>query len=58
MPCQKCATYKKFIQAMIAEFNKYGSNKTAQYYKGQCEKVIDETGLTAPTRINHEKQPT
>lgn len=44
MSCQKCATYKKFIQAMIEEFNKYGANKTAQYYKGQCEKMLVDMG--------------
>ena len=43
MTCKKCDTYKKIIQAMIDEFNKYGANKTAQYYKRQCEKAIKET---------------
>jgi hypothetical protein len=38
--CQECDRYRKFIQAMIAEFDRYGHNKTAQYYKGQCEKIL------------------
>jgi hypothetical protein len=38
--CPNCAKYKKFIQAMIKEFDKYGANKTAAYYKGQCEKIL------------------
>jgi hypothetical protein len=42
MTCH-CATYKKFIQAMAAEFAKYGQNKTATYYKQQCDKVLEET---------------
>ena len=40
--CGDCTKYRKFIQAMIAEFDRYGANKTAQYYKGQCEKVLRE----------------
>lgn len=55
MPCQTCTTYRKFIKAMLAEFNRYGHNKTAQYYKGQCEKVLrekvlreNETDMEAP----------
>lgn len=42
--CQKCTKYRKFIMAMIVEFGKYGQNKTAQYYKGQCEKVLVDAG--------------
>lgn len=40
MPCNKCKKYELFIQAMIKEWGKYEANKTAQYYKGQCEKVL------------------
>jgi hypothetical protein len=28
---------------MAAEFAKYGQNKTAAYYKQQCDKVLKET---------------
>jgi hypothetical protein len=40
MTCPECERYRKFIQAMIAEFDQYKANKTAQYYKQQCEKVL------------------
>jgi hypothetical protein len=40
MTCQQCQKYKKFIHAMIAEFDRYGANKTAAYYKQQCEKIL------------------
>jgi hypothetical protein len=43
MTCPHCDRYRKFIQAMIDEFAKYGSNKTAAYYKGQCEKILEQT---------------
>ena len=38
--CQRCKKYKSFIKAMIDEFDKYKANKTAKYYKGQCQKVL------------------
>jgi hypothetical protein len=44
MTCPDCTKYRRFIQAMIDEFGRYGANKTAAYYKGQCEKILNNTG--------------
>lgn len=46
MTCKTCEKYRKFIEAMSEEFAKYNQNKTAQYYKGQCDKILAATEKT------------